>query len=71
MLGSVLTVRAALNQAGDVQQPRPFLKGKLVDLGLVRRSSNEIKEALRGLSVHRDEPTRTRERDDEAVVTHQ
>jgi membrane protein len=33
--GMMTAVRTALNQAWDVQQPRPFLKGKLVDLGLV------------------------------------
>ena len=28
-------LRTALNQVWDVEQPRPFLKGKLIDLGLV------------------------------------
>jgi membrane protein len=33
--GMMTAVRTALNRAWDVQQPRPWLKGKLVDLGLV------------------------------------
>ena len=33
--GMMTALRTALNQAWDVQQPRPFLKGKLIDLGLV------------------------------------
>jgi len=33
--GMMSAMRSALNQAWDVEQPRPFLKGKLVDLGLV------------------------------------
>lgn len=33
--GMMSALRAALNQAWDVEQTRPFLKGKLVDLGLV------------------------------------
>ena len=33
--GVMAALRAALNRAWDVEQARPFLKGKLVDLGLV------------------------------------
>ncbi|HZE06388.1 MAG TPA: YihY/virulence factor BrkB family protein [Solirubrobacteraceae bacterium] len=33
--GMMTALRTALNQAWDVEQPRPFLKGKLIDLGLV------------------------------------
>ncbi len=33
--GMAAAVRIALNQAWNVEQPRPFLRGKLVDLGLV------------------------------------
>ncbi len=33
--GMMTALRTALNQAWDVQQPRPFLKGKLIDLALV------------------------------------
>ena len=33
--GMMTALRTALNQAWDVNQPRPFLKGKLIDLGLV------------------------------------
>lgn len=33
--GMMSAMRAALNQAWDVEQTRPFLKGKVIDLGLV------------------------------------
>ena len=33
--GMMASIRLALNEAWDVAEPRPFLKGKLVDVGLV------------------------------------
>ncbi len=33
--GMMASVRVALNRAWDVEEPRPFLKGKLIDVGLV------------------------------------
>jgi membrane protein len=33
--GMMAAIRTALNRAWDVDEPRPFLKGKLVDVGLI------------------------------------
>lgn len=33
--GMMASLRTALNRAWDVEQPRPFLRGKLIDVGLV------------------------------------
>ncbi len=56
--GMMAALRTALNQARDVHQPRPFLRGKLVDLGLVMLvamlglASLALTIAARFLSAH-------------------
>jgi membrane protein len=60
--GMMTALRTALNQAWDVEQARPFLKGKLIDLGLVAAvatlglGSLALTVAARFLSAHAGGP---------------